>query len=180
VPYTGDVLRPAALRHVLFVLGLVVAIAIWFVESPDPESWIGRKVAPRYLPAVAGYRQLLESFDPLKPALRRNDQGFGEVLEIAAADASQTTKTRIAVLRLEGLGMATAGHVILVHSYDAENRKVHRADVYNAETALKQRFFERSMLRAKATLSGISIILLTGMYVLEVAQGKRNRAEVGF
>lgn len=86
--------------HVLFGLGTLLAIAGVLIESPEPHSWAGRILAPRFESARAGYQKLVspenQRFEgPWTPGdlqhfrrssdLLRRDKGFGEFVEIFAA-----------------------------------------------------------------------------------------------
>jgi hypothetical protein len=174
VPYTSDVPHAPVIRvvrHLLFGLGLIAAIAVWFIETPDPSSRIGRFVAPRYLPALNGYRQLTK--DAL---IHSHDEGFADLLELADTEIPQTTRERIAVLRLQGMEFVPSGNAIYIEAFDADNRKIHGFTILNPATALKQRFSERDAQSAKWILSFFALVITTLMYVAEVLLGRRDHA----
>jgi hypothetical protein len=167
--YTTRVIRVGG--HFLYALGVLSTIVGLFYEGLDPNSSLGRLVAPRFLPAVSGYRQLVAGATPL----RRADQGFEEILELA--DTPATMKAQIADLRVQGVGLTPAGVEMFIQAFDSDNRTVYSKSIYYAEVKLRERFFDPDFHSAKRWLAGIGIALSAAVYLLGALEGKRAQAE---
>ncbi len=160
------------LRHLLFGLGLLVGIVVWFVENPAPTSWVGRTLAPRYAPAITGYRHLT-SGSPLSS----HDQGFAELLELLTIEAPQMSKGRVAALRLAGLDFVASGNGISIECLDADGHKVDVVRILNPETAIKEHLFEKRIRGVKGVFSFVGLALSAFMYIAEVVVRRRDGAE---
>lgn len=66
-----------------------------FLDTPSPDSWIGYRLASRYGPAMAGYKN-----PHVWTGLSRQDPGFKELVEFAMIEAPPMDKNRIAAFRL--------------------------------------------------------------------------------
>jgi len=162
-------------RHLLFGLGLLVAVLVWFIESPEPTSWIGHTIAPRYLPAIKAYRLLLGRPTPLP----NSDQGFAELLELVTINVPRVEKEHVAALRFAGLGFTPSGNGIVIECLDTVGQKIDAAEVFNPEAQIKEHFFDKKIRQAKWALSLVALVLSAIMYVSEIVERRRRERRDG-
>ena len=162
------------LRSALFAGGLLIQILGTFLESPDPGSWQSRKVAYRYIPALAGYQRLISSSLAVS-TLSVQDQGFAELLEIVMASAPQISQSRVAVIRLAGFN-AVPSTGIYVECLDAGGQKLHATSISYPEVEIQKRFYDRPLLRARSVLFWVGLTVSGLVYIFEVRE-RRGRAQ---
>jgi hypothetical protein len=157
-------------RHVVFALGLLSGIAVWFVENPEPSSWAGRTLAPRYLSALTAYRHLIGPGSPIS----HHDEGFAELRELATIVSPQIPKGYVVTLRSGGFGFVPSGNGIFIECLDAEGHRVDDVWILNPETAIKKYFFDRRIRVAKGVLSFVAFAFSACMYIEEVVERRRR------
>ena len=156
-------------RSGLFAVGLLIQILGTFLESPDPDSWHSRTVAPRYIPALAGYQRLLSA----DQSVSAQDQGFEELLELALASAPQVSRSRVASIRLAGVdAMPSVG--IYLECLDARGQKLHAVTISYPETQIQKRFYDDPLRRARLVLFWVGLTLSAVMFIYEV-RDRQNR-----
>lgn len=160
---------PRIARHLLFGLGVFAAIGVWLVESPDPRSWIGQVMAPRYSSAIAGYQILSRG-----RSLSKQDLGFGELLEFTTVEGPQLDTSQIDALRLGGLGIEASGTSIFFELLGKDGRSVYARLVYNPTVALREYFFDTKIQRTKGALSLVGLLFTALMYVAEILERRRR------
>jgi hypothetical protein len=82
---------------VLKVVGVLIAVAGFYISQADQVVWVLRIVSPRYLPGMEGLRKL-----EVDKSLRPGDKGFDELSDIVMARLRAANPSRdFGIIRLE-------------------------------------------------------------------------------